>query len=113
MIGLSGEEARLQKEISKLEQIFEKNKWKRTKTTLFILSGVVYIAAFALGEMNSIVEYLGWLVAAPIFAGLIMFASILITLYISSGAMSEAKIIARLEGELLATMRLNKKNDEL
>lgn len=100
--------------ISNAEKACEKKQWKRVKKTFFVLSGVVYFIAFVCGEMNSIVEYLGWLVAAPFAAGLIMYGSILVTAYINHGALEDAKYIASLNGELNATVRfirrINKEN---
>lgn len=93
--------------ISNAEKSCEKKKQKRVIRTFLVLSGVVYLAAFAWGKMNSIVEYLGWLVAAPIIAALIIFCSMLVTIHISSGALEDAKYIASLNGELNATVRFN------
>ena len=79
-----------------------------------VFSGVVYLAAFIFDEINSVKEFLGWLIAAPFYAGLIMFGSALLLLYIHNGAMEDAKYIASLEGELNATFRFNRRNkDEL
>ena len=93
--------------ISNAEKACEKKQWVRVKKTFFILSGVVYLVAFACGEMNSIVDSLGWLIAAPFMAGLIIFGSALVLLYIYNGAMEDAKYIASLNGELNATVRFN------
>lgn len=95
--------------ISRAEDACEKKKHKRVIKTFLVLSGVVYLAAFAWGEMNSIVDFLGWLIAAPFMAGFIMYGSMLITLYIWHGAMEDAKYIASLNGELNATVRFNRR----
>lgn len=101
--------------ISRAKDACEKKQWKRIKRTFLIFSGVVYLAAQYFGEMSNIKEYLCWLIAAPILAGLIMFGSTLLLLYIWSGAMEDEKYIASLEGELNATVRFNirKHKDEL
>lgn len=91
--------------ISRAEATSEKRKGKRVLRTFLVFSGVVYLAAFAFGEMDSIKDYLAWLVVAPIFAGLIMFGSALLLLYIFHGALEDAKYIASLNGELNATGR--------
>lgn len=93
--------------ISRAEAACEKKKQKRVIRTFLVLSGVVYLVAFAWGEMNSIVEFLGWLIAAPFMAGIIVYGSMLVTLYIWHGAMEDAKYIASLNGELNATVRFN------
>lgn len=99
--------------ISKAEDASEKKQWVRVKKTFFVLSGVIYFIAFVCDQMNSIKEYLGWLAAAPFFAGLIMFGAMLLLLYIFNGALEDAKYIASLNGELNATVRFNmKKNKE-
>ena len=100
--------------ISRAENASEKKQWVRVKKTFFVLSGVVYFIVFVCDEMNSLVDYLGWLVAAPFMAGLIMYGSVLVTAYIHHGALEDAKFIASLNGELNATVRFNRKNkDEL
>jgi hypothetical protein len=109
MMDLSGEEARLRQEIERLDNLFEKKKGKRVLRTFFVFSGVIYLVALCFGAMSNMKDYLLWLVGAPIFAGLIMFAATLLLLYVSSGAIEDAKIIARLEGQLSAISSLNKK----
>lgn len=93
--------------ISRAEDACEKKKGKRVLRTFLVLSGVVYLAAFAWGAMSSIKDYLLWLVGSPLFAGLIMFGSMLVMLYICHGAIEDAKYIASLNGELNATVRFN------
>ena len=101
--------------ISRAKDTCDDKKHKRVIRTFLVFSGVIYFVAFAWDEMNSIREYLCWLIAAPILAGLIMFGATLLLLYIHSGAMEDAKYIASLEGELNATVRFNirKNKDEL
>ena len=101
--------------ISRAKDACEKKKHKRVIRTFLIFSGVIYLLAFTWDEINSWIEFLGWLIAAPIFAGLIMYGSMLLLLYIHHGAMEDAKYIASLEGELNATYRFNrrKNKDEL
>lgn len=100
--------------ISRMEDVCEKRKEKRVIRTFLVLSGVVYLAAFAWDGMNSIKDCLLWLIGAPLLAGLIIFGSALVMLHIHHGAMEDAKFIASLNGELNATVRFNRKNkDEL
>jgi hypothetical protein len=93
--------------ISRAKDACEKKQQKRVIRTFLVFSGVVYLAAQYFGAMSSIKEYLCWLIVAPILAGLIMFGAILLLLYITSGALEDAKYIASLEGELNATIRFN------
>lgn len=99
--------------ISRAKDACEKKKQKRVIRTFIVLSVVVYLVANYFGEMNNLKEYLGWLIAAPFFAGLIMFGSMLVLFYIIKGGMEDEKYIASLEGELNATFRFNRKKDEL
>ena len=101
--------------ISKAKDASEKKKHKRVIKTFLVFSGVVYLFAFMLDEINSWIEFLGWLLAAPFYAGIIMYGSTLLLLYIWSGTMEDEKYIAKLEGELNATIRFNnrKNKDEL
>ena len=99
--------------ISRAKDACDEKKHRRVIRTFLVFSAVVYLAAQCFGEMSSIKEYLGWLIAAPILAGLIMFGSALLLLYIHNGAMEDEKYIASLEGELNATVRFNRKKDEL
>ena len=99
--------------ISRAKDACEKKKQKRVLKTFLVLSGVIYLLAFMFDAINSITEFLGWLVAAPFLAGLIMYGATLLLLYIHKGAMEDAKYIASLEGELNATFRFNRKKDEL
>ena len=102
MKDLSREE-KLEQQISKLEADFDKRKWLRVRRTFFTLSGVVYLVAFMVGEIKGdIKEYLGWLVVAPVLAGIALFISLLILSYIIIGGMEEEKYIAKLKGELNA-----------
>ena len=93
--------------ISKAKDACEKKKQKRVIRTFLVFSGVVYFMAFVFDAMNNIKEYLGWLIAAPVFAGLIMFGSTLLLLHIHNGSVEDQKYIASLEGELNATVRFN------
>lgn len=98
--------------ISRAKDACEKKKQKRVIKTFLVLSGVVYLVAHCFGEMSNIKEYLCWLVVAPIFAGLIMFGSMLVLLYILKGGMDDKTYIASLEGELNATFRFNRKSKD-
>ena len=77
-------------------------KWLRVKRTLFILSGVVYLIVFILDGMNSIQDYLGWIISAPTIAGFIMFISYLVMHYIAANSTREEIEIAKMIGELNA-----------
>ena len=101
--------------ISRAKDSCEKKKQKRVIRTFLVFSGCVYLVAQYFGAMSNIKEYLGWLIAAPILAGLIMFGAVLLLLHIHNGAMEDQKYLASLEGELNATIRFNirKNKDEL
>lgn len=99
--------------ISRAQDACEKKQQKRAIRTFLVLSGVIYFVAFAWDEINSWIEFLGWLVAAPFLAGIIMYGSILITAYIHNSAIEDAKYIASLEGELNATVRFNRRNKDV
>lgn len=101
-------EEKLRQQIYNFERIADDKKWRRVKKTFFVLSVVVYIAVFFLDGMNSIQDYLGWIIAAPISAGLIIFISTLVTLYITTGAMNDEKYLARLQGQLDAIQSTRK-----
>jgi uncharacterized membrane protein len=101
-------EEKLEQRISELEQLiakrdgeFDKEQGKRVKITFFVLSIAIYLIAFMGGAIRGdIKEYLGWLIFAPIMAGIAMFISFLITTYITNGAMKRVETIAKLKGEL-------------
>lgn len=111
MKDLSREEE-LRKQISRLEDACEKKKWLRVRNTFLVLSGVIYLVAFAWGEMSDIKEYLSWLVGAPIIAGLIMFVSMMVLLYIIGGALEDERVIAMLKGKLNAINHFINSKDE-
>ena len=99
MKDLSREE-KLERRIYLLEEASENKKWKRTKITFFVLSAVVYLIVFMNNGMNSIQDFLLWIVGAPLCAGFIMFISCLVLLYMTIGAVQENEEINRLKGEL-------------
>ena len=100
-------EEELRQQISFMRDKSDREKWKRCGKTFFVLTGVVYLAAFAWGEISDIEEFLYCLIGVPFLSGLIMFVSMLVMLYISTGALEDEKYIAKLEGELNAVMRNN------
>lgn len=109
MRDLSKKEEELRQRIYRLENSINDNKWKRVKKTFFILSAIVYVTIFVCNGMNCVQEFLWWILVAPIFAGILMFISVLVTLYIADGAMKDEKAIARLQGELdaIQSMKFN------
>ena len=104
MRDLSREE-KLSQRIYQLEEASEDDKWRRTKTTFFVLSAAVYLIAFMCDGMNCLQDYLLWILAAPISAGFIMFISFSVTFYMFAGAIGSVEQIARLQGELDAIKR--------
>ena len=108
MKDLSREE-KLRRQISALEEAYEKRKWMRVKKTFLVLSGVIYLIAFMCNGMNDTKDYITWLLGAPIAAGLVMLISILVLLYIITGGAEEEKIIAKKMGELEAIKFSDKK----
>lgn len=101
-------EEKLRQQIYHLREESEKRKWMRTKKTFLVLSGVVYLAAFMFREMNCVLDYLSWIVYAPIFAGLYMYISSLVLLHINRGSLEDEKTIARLQGKLDAIQSMRK-----
>lgn len=93
--------AELEHRIYEKAEEYGNNKWKRVKRTFFVLSGIVYVAAFQIGAIRgSITTYLSWLVIAPIMAGIIMFVSSLVMLYCTSHSKEEEKTLAKMIAEL-------------
>lgn len=101
-------EEKLRQQIDNFERIAESRKSKRTIKTLAALSAIIYVTAFMSGCMNGILDYLLWIIAAPASAALIMFISALVMLYMISGALSDGKYLARLQGELKAIQSMRK-----
>lgn len=113
MKDLSKEE-NLERRIYLLEEASENKKWKRTKITFFVLSAVVYFIFIMSDRMNSLADFLGWIIVAPICAGFVMFISCLVMAYMITGATRENEEINRLKGELNAirSMKYEKWNKE-
>jgi hypothetical protein len=99
MRNLSREED-LERRIYLLDKAVDDEKWKRTKTTFFVLSAVVYFTVLMSERMSSALDFLLWIVLAPICAGFIMFVSVAVTAYMSIGAIQGVEKIAKLQGEL-------------
>ena len=115
MDNLSKEE-KLRQQILKEEDIASQKKWKRTKRTFFVLSGVMYLIALyvelkgGISDIN-IATVCGLIFAPPLSAGFIMSISYLLLSYILSGAMEDEKTIAKLKGELNAIRYNNYKKE--
>ena len=97
-------EEQLRKQIEEMKEASEKRKWRRTKKTFFIITGAVYLIAFICGEISDIKTFLSVLIAAPMMAGFIMYAFILILACLTTGMPNTDKAIAKLEAELNAIM---------
>lgn len=95
-------EEKLEQQILEMADACGEKKWLRVKKTFFVISGIVYLILFMCGAMKDIKDYLGWLIAAPIMSGFVMFISSMVLLYITSGAMEDEKAIAKKIGELEA-----------
>jgi hypothetical protein len=93
-------EEELERRIYLLDKASDEDKWKRTKTTFFVLSAVVYFIFLLSDRMNSLLDFLGGFIIAPICAGFIMFISFCVTAYMSIGAIQSVEKIAKLQGEL-------------
>lgn len=97
------EKEKLRHQLSKMKDECDKKKWSRVKRTFFVLTGILYIVLFACGisgEISDIKECLYLIVGVPAMAALVMFVSLLVLLYIVSGAMKDEKAIVKLESEL-------------
>ena len=102
---------RIERLIARKDDEFDKEQGKRVKRTFFVLSAVIYLMVFMNDGMNCVQEYLGWILVAPILAGLVMFVSFGVMYYIMNGAMKRAETIAELKGELYA-IKFSKYNKE-
>ena len=113
MKDLSREEE-LERRIYLLDKAVDDEKWKRTKTTFFVLSAVVYFIAIMSDRMECLQDFLGWIIIAPILAGVVMFVSVAVTAYMSIGAIQGVEKIAKLQGELdaIRAMKYEKWNKE-
>ena len=98
--------------ISRTKDACENKKWLRVKKTFFVLSGVIYVAAFMFGEISDKEHFFEWLIIAPILAALTILISLGVLYHIITGAMTDEKSIARLEGELNATIRFDKNSNK-
>ena len=105
--------ARLEQLISKKDDDFDREQWKRVKRTFFAICGVIYSILLYLSLENGInisgidLETIFYLLVVLTFgvaftAGLIMFISFGVTFYIMNGALKRAETIAKLKGELSA-----------
>lgn len=105
--------ARLEQLISKKDDDFDKEQWKRVKRTFFAICGVIYSILLYLALENGInisgidLETIFYLLVVLTFgvaftAGLIMFVSYGVWFYIMNGAIRRAETIAELKGELYA-----------
>lgn len=110
-------EEKTKRHISDLERLiyekddaFDREQGKRVKITFLVLSGIIYLVAF-MSDKTSGTDYLRWILAAPIMAGLIMFVSYGVWAYIIHGALKRAETIAGLKGELIA-IKLSKYDKE-
>lgn len=101
MKDLSREE-KLEKQILEMAEKCGDKKWQRVKRTFFVLSGAIYLLAFMYGGVDETKEFLYMLIIAPFAAGFVMFISLMVLLYIISGAMEDEKAIAKKTGELEA-----------
>ena len=99
---MQGREEELEQQILKMAEEYGDRKWKRVKRTFFVLCGVIYLIAFMSGEMDCVQDYLRWILASPISAGLVMFVSYGVLFYMIDGSMKEEKAIAKKIGELEA-----------
>lgn len=113
MRNLSREEE-LERRIYLLDKAVDDDKWKRTKTTFFVLSAAIYCIAFMSDRMECLQDFLGWIIIAPILAGVVMFVSVGVTMYMTTGAIQGVEKIAKLQGELdaIRSMKYEKWNKE-
>mgnify|MGYP003289256339 CR=1 FL=1 len=95
-------EEELERQIYLLDKAVDDEKWKRTKKTFFVLSAVIYFIALMSDRMECLQDFLGWIITAPILAGVVMFISVCVTMYMNIGAIQGVERIAKLQGELKA-----------
>lgn len=103
---------KLRQEIFEMAERCNEQKWKRCKKTFFVLCGVIYLLLlwYALKDgsisdinfINSVYLFVVPILVAAFLAGLVLFASCIVTLYMSNNAMKDEKAIARKMGEFYA-----------
>lgn len=126
-------EEKINQEIARLEQLieekdyeFDKEQWKRTKRTFFVLCGLILLylvfeSDIDISEVASDINLSGVLgllgsvglvvLGVAFAAGFIMFLSYGVWFYVMNGAMKRVETIAKLEGELNA-IKFSKYNKE-
>lgn len=103
---------KLRQEIFDMAERCNEQKWKRCKKTFFVLCGVIYLLLlwYALKDgsisdinfINSVYLFVVPILVAAFLAGLVLFASCIVTLYMSNNAMKDEKAIAKKMGEFYA-----------
>ena len=106
MKDLSREE-RLERQILQMAEEYGKRKWQRVKRTFFVICSAIYLIELYIILTDGISDVTfdiicAFLFAPPVAAGFIMYASMLVLLYILNGSLAEEKAIAKKMGELEA-----------
>ena len=81
-------------------EVFGERKWMRVKRTFLVLCAIIYVGAFALDAMNSLRDFLVWVLVAPVMAGMLMAISFAVVSYIVIESMKEEKELARMLGKI-------------
>ena len=81
-------------------EIYGERKWMRVKRTFLVLSAIIYVGAFVLDAMNSLSDFLVWILVAPVMAGMLIAISLAVLSYIVIESTKEEKELARMQGKI-------------
>ena len=93
---------KLRQQIFDMAKEYDDKKWKRVKRTFCVLSVAIYLLVFMNHGMNCAQDFLLWIPAAPVSAGIVMFVSYMVLFYIINESLKEEKAISKKTGELEA-----------
>lgn len=104
-------EEEIEKRMCEKAEIYDERKWVRVKRTFLVLSAIIYVGAFALDAMDSLRDFLVWILVAPVMAGMLIAIAFAVVSYIVIESMKEEKELARLQGKIDA-IKLSKYDKE-
>lgn len=90
----------LRKEIWEYEEIYKKRKNKLTIKTWVVVSVCFYAIAFMVGMMEEPIDYLTNFILSFVFAGIFMYAAILVMAPLTILREDEIRTLTRLKKEL-------------
>ena len=104
-------EEEIERQMHEKAEIYDERKWMRVKRTFLVLSAIIYVGAFALDAMDSLRDFLVWILVAPVMAGMLIAMAFAVVSYIVIESMKEEKELARLQGKIDA-IKLSKYDKE-